>query len=168
VEGEENMPKITITETPIEMRWVLQGRLFGPWVNQLRANWRTASRTRQGRTCIVDLNDVTFIDKGAAKLFRSMAREGAQFTANRPYSTRLLQGLKISGKHGLFGMIASFFSPLRRIATVSDISTRLRSEFGKMNATDDAWTRVNLSTEAHPPNSSTPLFKRKDDQDYAS
>jgi hypothetical protein len=162
------MPKITITETPIEMRWVLHGRLVGPWVNQLRANWRAASRTRQGRTCTVDLNEVTFIDKGAAKLFRSMAREGAQFTANGPCSTRLLQGLKISSKHALFGMIASFFAPLRRIATVSDTSTRLRSEFRKMNATDNAWAQVNLSTEAHPPNSSAPLFERKGDQDRAS
>ncbi len=88
------MLKITITETPTEMRWVLQGRLFGPWVSELRANWRTVTRTRGGRACIVDLNDVTFIDKDAEKLLRAMSREGAQFIANGLYTKHVLEGLK--------------------------------------------------------------------------
>jgi anti-anti-sigma regulatory factor len=92
------MLKITISETPTEMRWVLQGRLFGPWVSELRANWRTATRTRKGRTCIVDLNDVTFIDKGAEKLLRAMSREGAQFIANGLYIKHVVEGLKANDK----------------------------------------------------------------------
>ena len=89
-----NVLKITITETPTEMRWVLQGRLFGPWVAELRANWRAVSRSRNGRACLVDLNDVTFIDEGGEDLLRAMSREGAQFTAKGLYITNLLAGLK--------------------------------------------------------------------------
>jgi anti-anti-sigma regulatory factor len=85
--------KITITETPTEMRWVLQGRLFGPWVSELRANWRTVSRSRNGRACLVDLNDVTFIDKSGEILLRAMSREGAQFTAKGLYIRNVLEGL---------------------------------------------------------------------------
>jgi anti-anti-sigma regulatory factor len=86
--------RITITETPTEMRWVLQGRLFGPWVSELRANWRTVSRSRKGRACLVDLNDVTFIDKSGENLLRAMSREGAQFTAKSLYINDVLAGLK--------------------------------------------------------------------------
>jgi anti-anti-sigma regulatory factor len=86
--------KITITETPTEMRWVLQGRLFGPWVSELRANWRTVSRSRNGRACLVDLNDVTFIDKSGEILLRAMSREGAQFTAKGLYIRNVLEGLE--------------------------------------------------------------------------
>lgn len=88
------MLKITITETPTEMRWVLPGRLFGAWVTELRANWRAVSRSRKGRACLVDLHDVTFIDKGGENLLRAMSREGAQFTAKGLYIKNLIAGLK--------------------------------------------------------------------------
>jgi len=60
----------------------------------------------------VELNDVTFIDRGAAKLLRAMSREGAQFIANTLYTKHVLEGLKINGKRGLSGMIASIFAAL--------------------------------------------------------
>ena len=84
------MLKISITETATETRWVLQGRVFGPWVSELNAIWRTSTRTRKGRACIVDLDDVTFIDKGAEELLRTMAREGAQLIANSGYIKNVL------------------------------------------------------------------------------
>lgn len=84
------MLKISITETARETRWVLQGRVFGPWVSELSAIWRTSTRTRKGRACIVDLDAVTFIDKGAEKLLRTMATEGAQFIANGLYIRNVL------------------------------------------------------------------------------
>jgi hypothetical protein len=59
---ERIMLKITITETPTEQRWVLEGRLAQPWVAALRAQWRQTRRGRQRRTCVVDLNDVRSMD----------------------------------------------------------------------------------------------------------
>jgi hypothetical protein len=44
----------------------------------------------------------------------------------------------------------------------------MNPEVGEMNAKHDARTRVNSSSTAHAPNSPTPLFKGKGDQDYAS
>jgi len=32
--------KITRTETPTEEKWILQGRLVGLWVSELRRNWK--------------------------------------------------------------------------------------------------------------------------------
>jgi hypothetical protein len=165
---EGNMLKISITETPTETRWVLQGRLFEPWVSDLSAIWRTSTRTRKGRTCIVDINDVTFVDKGAEQLLRAMSRQGAQFLANGFYIKHVLQGLKISGKRGLSGMITSFFAALLLSVIVSGASTRMSSEVAKMNAKHDARTRLNSSNAAPAPYAPAPLFKGKEDLDYAS
>ena len=102
------MLKISITETARETRWVLQGRVFEPWVSELNAIWRTSTRTRQGRACIVDLNAVTFIDKAAEELLRTMAREGAEFIANGLYIKNVFGKPKVIRRRGLSETLAAF------------------------------------------------------------
>ena len=97
-----------LTETPTEIRWVLQGRLFGPQVAEVKANWSTANRIRKGRTCIVDLEELTFLDKRGRRLLGAMSRDGAQFIANGLNNTHLIEELKIGSKRGLSRMLASF------------------------------------------------------------
>jgi|SRR5882724_4274183 len=92
------MMSITIDETPTEKRWILQGQLIGPWVRELRTSWETAHRDRSRRTCIVDLSDVTFIDKGGERLLRAMSKQGAQFVADRLYIRHVLVQLKSRSK----------------------------------------------------------------------
>ena len=89
------MLKITVTETAGERRWVVQGRLAGPWVSELRATWRRWG-SKDKRTCIIDLNDVTFIDKSGERLLRAMSKKGAQLLANGMYIKHLLEHLKNS------------------------------------------------------------------------
>lgn len=84
------MLKITIVETPAERRFVLEGRLIGPWVGELRMAWRQAHRHPDGRACIVDLNDVTFIDKSGARLLRAIWKKGAQLIAKGVYTKHVL------------------------------------------------------------------------------
>jgi anti-anti-sigma regulatory factor len=48
-------------------------------------------RDHGGRTCIVDLTDVTFLDKGGERLLRTMSKEGAQFIATGIYIKHVLQ-----------------------------------------------------------------------------
>jgi len=92
--------KITITETAKEMRWTLQGRLVAPWVRELRKSWNAANQTRDGRTPVVDLNDVTLIDEGGEKLLRTMAREGVQLIGNGVFMKNLLEELQMGYKRG--------------------------------------------------------------------
>ena len=61
------MLKITITSTATEERWFLQGRLVAPWIDELKASWKRAHRTALARRCIVNLDEVTFIDKNGEK-----------------------------------------------------------------------------------------------------
>src|SRR3989449_4555580 len=60
---ENSMLKISFSETPAEERWILHGLLTDPWVQEFRACWQKNHRTEVRRACIVDLNEVTFIDK---------------------------------------------------------------------------------------------------------
>ena len=88
------MLKITITETPQELRWILQGRLAEPWVTEVKASWKEARRNREGHHCVVDLTNVTCVGKGGEELLQSMSNEGAQFIASGFYIKDVLQELK--------------------------------------------------------------------------
>ena len=99
---------IIITETPTEIRWVLQGRLIGPQVSAVKGKWRTANHMRKGRACILDLEGLTFIDERGKRLLRAMSIDGAQFIAGGRNNTGLIEELKMNRRRGLSGMIASF------------------------------------------------------------
>jgi anti-anti-sigma regulatory factor len=86
--------KITMTETPAERRWVLQGGLVGPWVSELRTTWKRDHKTEDARACIVDLNDVTCIDKSGERLLRAMCKKGAQLVARGLYIKHVVEQLK--------------------------------------------------------------------------
>jgi phage protein U len=89
----EKVLTVTIINSPTEERWILQGRLGWPWVNQLRGDWRNARRTTETRGCIVDLNGVTFIDKIGKRMLRIMAIQGAQFATSDTGMRQVLQNL---------------------------------------------------------------------------
>jgi len=88
------MLKITITNTEKEELWNLQGRLVAPWVKELRASWKRAHRTTQRRRCIVNLHEVTFIDKSGERMLRSMFAQGAQLVASDVYVKQVLDRLR--------------------------------------------------------------------------
>jgi hypothetical protein len=89
----EKVLTVTITNSPTEERWILQGCLDWPWVNQLRGDWRNARRTTETRRCIVDLNRVTFIDKIGKRMLRIMAIQGAQFATSDTGMRHVLEKL---------------------------------------------------------------------------
>jgi hypothetical protein len=90
----EEMLKITITNTATEEKWTLHGRLVAPWVDELKTSWKRARRTAQRRRCIVNLDEVTFIDKCGERMLRSMSNQGAQFAASDVYLKHVLDRLK--------------------------------------------------------------------------
>lgn len=88
------MLKITVTETQSESRWILQGQLTGPWVRELRRFWKENHTTRGEKGCVVDLNDVTLIDRSGERLLRAISKAGADLIAEGIYTKHLLQELK--------------------------------------------------------------------------
>jgi len=90
------MLKITNSATGNEERWILCGRLAGPWVAELRSSWAQSRDGSRGRRCVIDLRDVTFIDESGEGLLGEMREQGAEFVARGVVAKHLLESLKDS------------------------------------------------------------------------
>ena len=106
------MLKITITETQTGSRWVLQGRLAGPWVGELRKCWKTEQRAKSWTRCVVDLNDVTCIDKAGERLLRALSKKGVELVASGMYTKHLIEKLRMTDSVAFRNMIVSLFAAL--------------------------------------------------------
>ena len=88
------MLRITVTEGASEQRWVLQGRLIGCSVEELTTNWRVNRQDRPpSENCIVDLKEITSIDKDGEQVLLMMIRDGAKFVATGVYTKHILESL---------------------------------------------------------------------------
>ena len=85
------MLRINFSETPAEERWILHGQLAGPWAAELSACWKKNHRTDVQRACIVDLDEITFVDKSGEQVLRLLAGDGARFTASGIYTNYILE-----------------------------------------------------------------------------
>ncbi len=87
------MLRITMTDEPSGQRWILQGRLSGPWVAQLKSSWKKAHPTGEIRKCVVDLSGVTFVDLDGERVLLMMLKSGAEFLASGVYTKHLVETL---------------------------------------------------------------------------
>jgi ABC-type transporter Mla MlaB component len=92
--GKETMLRITVTETTVEERWILQGQLTKRSVAELVSSWRASVAQPPARCRIVDLNEVTSIDKSGEEALLMMVRDGATFVASGVYTKHLLDQLQ--------------------------------------------------------------------------
>ena len=99
------MLKISFSETPAEERWILHGLLTDPWVQEFRACWQKNHRTEVRRDCIVDLNEVTFIDKCGERLLRLLAKDGAKFTSSGTYTKHIIEHLNVRRKRNSWNLL---------------------------------------------------------------
>jgi anti-anti-sigma regulatory factor len=89
------MLKITISRTASEERWTVHGRLVAPWVHELKATWKKSHGAARGQRCVVNLDEVTFIDKRGEQVLRHMSKQGAQFVARDVYVKHVLDRLRL-------------------------------------------------------------------------
>lgn len=118
------MLKISVSETTTEERWTLCGRLTAPWVSELRANWRKNHRSVEGRACIVDLSEVTLIDKSGERCLRILRKQGAEFIACGVYTKHVLEHLSGKKKHGISDLFIGLFACL----LIRHVSARVRPD----------------------------------------
>jgi len=62
------------------MSLILEGRLAGPWVEELNSYWRQMAASQQSRT-VIDLTGVTFVDAEGKALLTRMWQQGAELRA---------------------------------------------------------------------------------------
>jgi len=125
------MLRITITETPTEQRWTLEGRLVQPWVGELKTCWKNRHRSQNGRKCTVDLSGVTFIDNSGLRFLRSMSKEGTQFIATGIYTKHVLEQLTTGARHSPFIWFLWLFAVFLANFTACSQSRLANPELGK-------------------------------------
>jgi len=103
------MLKISFSEIPTEEKWILEGRLTDPWLRELRTSWKRNHRTGKERACIVDLREITFVDKSGERFLRAMVRQGAQCIASGIYIKDILENLTTKGKGSALNRFGGFF-----------------------------------------------------------
>jgi hypothetical protein len=85
------MLRITILNTRVEQRFVLEGRLTEVCLPEVRNAWEQARNQRQGRECVIDLSGVTVLDADCREALGTMAAEGARLTADGVYTKYLIE-----------------------------------------------------------------------------
>ena len=85
------MLRITILDSATEQKWMLQGSLSGPWVALLDQDWRNKRSSREGKKCVIDLSELTFVGLRGEEVLRAMKKEGAQFIGCRMYTKDVLE-----------------------------------------------------------------------------
>ncbi len=75
------MLRITIHEEPRSLRFQLEGRLAGRWVQELRECWQRTAATEQRPIVRVDLTGVTFVDADGQACLMAMHKQGAELVA---------------------------------------------------------------------------------------
>jgi hypothetical protein len=87
------MLRITVKEEGSEQRWTLQGRLTKECIAELVSNWQAGRNRSSAAHRIVDLNEITVIDKSGEEVLSMMIGEGATFVATGLYTKHLLEAL---------------------------------------------------------------------------
>jgi anti-anti-sigma regulatory factor len=72
------MLKITFQDTADSTTVKLEGKLSGPWVEELERSWKEHS-PRASENVIMDLSDVTYIDPEGKRLLARMMDKGVCF-----------------------------------------------------------------------------------------
>ena len=75
------MLRITIEKKQEQAAVKLEGKLAGPWVDELEREWASINNDHPRNNISVDIRGLMFIDAGGRKLLKRMYAEGATFTA---------------------------------------------------------------------------------------
>ncbi len=87
------MLKITKFRTDQRCRFVLEGKLVSPWVDELRREWDGTRNSMSEMTLIVDLRNVTTISQEGHSVLLRMMRDGAKFVCGGVLNRHVLQQL---------------------------------------------------------------------------
>ena len=87
------MLRITIMTRPEGVTVALEGRLAGPWVDELVQCWKALTATQDGSVC-VQLDAVTFVDAAGKELLRTMHEEGATLAASGCMTRAILEEIR--------------------------------------------------------------------------
>lgn len=87
------MLRITVKNGSSLTTLKLEGKVVGPWVDELERCWRDLTASN-GTSLLVDLSGVTFVDSRGESLLLLMCREGAEFQAGGLLTRHIVETIK--------------------------------------------------------------------------
>jgi len=75
------MLRITIHDRAPMTSFVLEGKLVGPWVKELKQCWQAAVTDDPSTPVLVDLAAVTFVDHDGRALLKQMRHQGVRLSS---------------------------------------------------------------------------------------
>jgi len=88
------MLRISVTTRPGGATVTLEGRLAGPWVEELARRWSSVTALRDAWSVRVELDAVTFIDSAGKAVLRRMREEGAVLFASGCMTRAVLEEIE--------------------------------------------------------------------------
>lgn len=83
------MLRITVEEKPNRIRFRLEGKLMGNWVQELERCWISIRNYGSANRFFVDLSSVSFVDDKGKALLTRMVSQGAKLRAKGLLMTSL-------------------------------------------------------------------------------
>jgi hypothetical protein len=79
------MLRISVTDHANSSTMKLEGKITGPWVEELRNSWLSLAPSLGSRALCLDLCGVSFVDANGKKLLREIyQKNSARFLADTP------------------------------------------------------------------------------------
>lgn len=75
------MLRITIHNDAAAIRLIVEGKLTGPWVEELKKCWESVLRAEPGPPLQVELSAMTLVDAEGKALLTEMHRQGVKLAA---------------------------------------------------------------------------------------
>ena len=89
-----DMLRIMIDTARVESTLRLEGRLAGPWVDELARVWAQLRTTSDAGSTRIDLDGLTFVSEAGRSLLRRLHEEGAELVANGCMTRAIAEDLR--------------------------------------------------------------------------
>jgi hypothetical protein len=83
--------RITVQEKAKGVTIKLEGRIAGPWVEELHRTWLSLAPSLEPKDLFVDLCDVTLVDVAGKHLLREIRKTGAVFLPDTEMTKYLVE-----------------------------------------------------------------------------
>jgi len=87
------MLKISIIDSRTNRRLVLEGKLVGPWADELRPAWEKAKAELSGRQLVVEVKNLVVINQAGENVLLELMREGVKFRGCGVFARQILKEL---------------------------------------------------------------------------
>jgi len=88
------MMKITFSKNCDSSVLKVEGRLAGPWVDELGKTWHSVAPAPMGSHLVLDLCEVTYVDSEGRKLLEEMHQAGVDLIGDGIMTNYLIERIK--------------------------------------------------------------------------